>query len=119
MTDSTAGPTTESVDASKENVIYAPAHLEKIRAMYISGSPIALPAVLEEERDDLDTERAAFAKSQGSTDASAVTTLRSSGTDQTGVVQTNPASTTAAGSTAAPKIVSPAGTAGLSTAAQS
>lgn len=111
MTDSPAGPTTESADTSKETVIYAPAHLEKIRDMYITGSPIALPAVLEEERDELDAKRAAFGKSQGSTPASGVATLTTSSTN--------------AGSTAAPKSPStttsatPAGTAGSSTAAQS
>lgn len=118
MTDSTVGPATESANASKESVIYAPSHLAKIREMYINGAPIALPEQLEEERDELDAQRAAFAKSQGSTDASGVATLRSSSTDSTGVAQTHPVSTTAAGSTAARPIASPAGTAGSSTSAQ-
>jgi hypothetical protein len=91
----------------KEDAIYSPSHLDRIRELYIQGNRIALPAQLEKERANLDEQRAAFEKTQanaqGSTDATGVATLRTSSTN--------------AGSTAAPTSSTPAGTAGSSTSA--
>lgn len=96
--------------ASKEDVVYAPTHLERIRELYASGSPITLPAQLESERADLDARRATFQKSQGepSTAAGAGASLRPTTASSIG--------SSSVGSTAAPS--SAAGTAGSSTGAR-